>query len=469
MKHTTQMIKSAKSAAAFFLLIFALASCASTKSQSASADNDAFYSENAKDFYTETLENGIPVYFKKTNGKVAVVRMIIEGGTPLLPIEKSGLEDVTMRLMLHGSKDWSYSQIQQLEFETGFSLSSSASKDYSIIGFKCLIGDIDTVLAVFSDAIFNPLMNQADFDKIMMICAEQVQREESDPSSQLTEVFHQAAYKNHAYASSASVTKESLSNITLNDALECKEKMLNAARIKFVAVGNFDDAARASFLEQLSSLFSSLTAQADWQPPKVEKITVAGEDISVFNAQAGDSAYSIWWFNCPSRYDSDYIPFALASMFLDDLLFSIVREQNGAVYSIGTGVLTGKEMLGAISAYKISDAENIDALIKQSLSSFPQKAEVKRQLDRYKNKYITTLFSNSGTTAQTASSMITSLEYSGEIDTYLHRSSQVEAVNADQVMLAYKHYFAPLLSSPASYSKIIVSSKPSAASRQSED
>ena len=129
-------------------------------------------------------------------------------------------------------------------------------------------------------------------------------------------------------------------------------------------------------------------------------------------------------------------------MYLDDIFFDQVREKAGAVYSIGTGVLGGKQMLGAISAYKISDTENIHSLIYKAIESFPDEKQVEEKLGQYKNKYITTLFDSSQSGTGVAANIITSLEYSGKPDTYLKRSFQVQNVSARQVYSAYKKYIA---------------------------
>ena len=147
-------------------------------------------------------------------------------------------------------------------------------------------------------------------------------------------------------------------------------------------------------------------------------------------------------FDCPERYDEDYVPFAISLMYLDDIFFDEVREKAGAVYSIGTGVLGGKEMLGAISAYKISNLENIHELIYRAIDDFPDENQIELKLEQYKNKYITTLFDSSQNATGLAANIITSVEYSGNPETYLKRSAQVQAVTAKDVRNAYEKYFA---------------------------
>ena len=105
------------------VLLLALVACASDKAAS-------YYDSNVADFSTETLSNGISVVFKQNgSGKILVLRMVIDGGTPLVPAEKSGLEDVTLEMLQYGSGRYSYAEIQRLKYEQSFSISARAGYD----------------------------------------------------------------------------------------------------------------------------------------------------------------------------------------------------------------------------------------------------------------------------------------------------------------------------------------------------
>ena len=150
----------------FLLLVFSftLISCTSVPKDS------AYYKENIKDFSQIKLQNGIPVILKNVpTSKITVIQMIIEGGTPLLSTDKSGLENVTLELMLHGCDLYSYEEIKKLEYEISYSLTMSSSKDYSVVRLKCIDKDFDTVFSLFADSVLNPLMQKEDFEGIEFV------------------------------------------------------------------------------------------------------------------------------------------------------------------------------------------------------------------------------------------------------------------------------------------------------------
>lgn len=417
------------------LFTLILAGCASSKV------SDPYYEENIKDFSVFSLKNDIPLVLKKTSGQIVVLRVVFEGGTPLVAQEKAGIEDILLDLMFHGSVEYSYEDIQNMQYNMSFSLNSSAGKDYSVAGVKCIKKDLDTVLALFADSILNPILDEKDFSELMLQKKESLQRTLSDPSGLLSVELHKAVYAGHSYKTSDDVTLESVDSITLDDVKSHYKNLMDSARIKIVVVANFEGEELIQFEQKLDGYFGSIK-KGSYSRPKIDKIVVSGENLYIKNEQAGDSAYSIGFFDCPERYDSDYVPFAISLMYLDDIFFEQVREKAGAVYSVGSGVLGGRDMVGAISAYKISDKKNIDSLMLTAIESFPDEKTVAQKLDQYKNKYITTLFGSSQNGAGVAANIITSLEYSGSYDTYLKRSEEVQTVTAKQVVNAYKKYIA---------------------------
>lgn len=420
----------------FWLLlpVFCLSSCASSK-----ASGPDFYADNIADFRTEKLSNGIPVFFKQNHGsKVVVLRMIFEGGVASYESKKDGIEDFALSLALHGSEKYSYETLQTLEYEKSFSVVSSSNRDFSTAGFTCIFRDLDEVTEIFADSILNPLMSEEDFAQMQTETLDSLESRKANPNGTLGLALSKAAFKNHPYEVSASAREETFSSITLDDLKNHLSSILNAARIKFVVVGDLRVDDTKEFASKLDGFFGSIEKKS-WTKPETPALQVSGETVFAANEQAGDSGYISGVFACPERNSSDYIPFAISTMYLDDILFDQVREKEGAVYSIGTGVVGGKVLLGAISVYKGNNSKNLKDLINAAVLSFDE-GKTSEKLEEYKNKYISSLFSSSQNAAGIAANMVSSLEYFGSESAYLKRSQKVQAATAKQVNAAYEKY-----------------------------
>ena len=403
----------------------------------------SYYESNAGDFSTETLSNGIPVVFKQNgSGRLCVLRMVIDGGATLVPPEKSGLEDVTLEMLQYGSERYSYAEIQRLRYEQSFSISASAGYDYSVYGFRCIETYADGVLDIFADSVLNPLLGEEDFAKVMAEYAEGVQRTMTDPSGLLGVTTRAAAFAGHPYASQPTPTQDSLRAITLDDVRLHYQTLLDARRLSFVVVGDLSAGRRKAIAERLEAAFGAIPA-GDYERPDVPALAVRGATVYKRLEQAGDSGYAFGYYACPDRADSAaYVPYALASMFIEDALFAQVREKYGAVYSAGTGIIGGRRLFGVISVYRASKPDDLLRHIYEAIDAFPDEEGVAQRLDQYKNKYITTVFSTAQDTAGVAGNVVSSLQQYGDPTAYLRRTEQIQAVTPAQVLAAYQTYFA---------------------------
>ncbi|MCR5724957.1 MAG: insulinase family protein [Treponema sp.] len=417
-----------------------LTACASSPKGPALTGNP-YYDDNIGDFSTLSLSNGIPVIFKQQEGKTAWVGLVITGGVSLYPPEKSGLEDITLSMMLHGSESYPYQEIQRIAYDKSLALSSSAGKDYSLISARFITRDTSAALSLLTDSVLHPLLSTEDFTKVMTEEAEAVQRTLTNPSGILGLELSKSAFKNHPYATSVSPTADTISTITLEDVRNHYESLLNAARFSFVVVGDFTGRAQKQVLELLEAGFGSIgrnELSLEAIPP------LAAENGAVYASCeiAADTGYIAGYFACPERSSDDYVAFALALMYLDDIMFRQVREQHSAVYTIGSGVLGGKQLLGAISVYKATEKQHLKEYIYEAIDSFPDEKEIAESLDYYKNKYITALFTSSQNTGGVAGNVVASLVYNNSPTQYLNRSAQVQAVTAQDIVRVYSRYLA---------------------------
>lgn len=396
-----------------------------------------------EDFTKKQLSNGIPVVFKQNRGsKIVVLRLVFEGGTSAIDKSLGGIENLTLDLMLRGTEKYPYSEIQKLEYEKSFSLYSSSGKDFSNAGFICIQRDLDEVLSIFSDCIMNPVLSESDFSQKMKEISTDIARKKAEPSGALSTAISKAAFLDHPYATTSFVTEDSYPNISLTMVKGIHRSLLSALRMKIVVVGNFSADLIDSIVSELNSTFGQLPRKA-YSAPIIPKIPLSTKSVRVANEQAGNTGYIAGLFECPNRAASDYIPFAIASLYIDDLFFSQVREKAGALYSINTGVIGGKELIGAISLYKATEKKNLKKIVYDAILSFAED-DITKKLDQYKNKYITSIFGTSQTASGVCSNVVSSWEYFGSESAYLGRADQVNAVEAKQVIAAYKKYFEPI-------------------------
>lgn len=415
------------------------ASCGTTD-----AARSAYYENNIGDFSEESLSNGIPVAFKRNSGsQIAVVRLIFEGGTSVLPPSAGGLEEMTLDLMLHGSKGYPYQTIQRLTFDKSFAFTHSGGREFATAGLTCIKRDLHEALEILADGVLNPLFLEKDFAQSLKLAEDGVQSAKTSPEGVLSETISAALFDGHPYRTSTNATEGSLPSLTLSAVRAHHAELLDAARMKIVVVANLEDDEKAELLRKLDGAFGGIAA-GTFARAEIPPIPVGGATVRAECEAAGETGYIEGIYACPDRADADYVPFALATMFVDDSLFRIVRERNGAVYSVGTGVLGASRFAGAVSLFKATKFDGLGGIVREALADFPgTEKEIERKLDHQKNKFITQVFDNARTAGGIASNMTASWIYRGSPSAYLLRPSEVESVTAAQVMEAYRKYVRP--------------------------
>ncbi|OJF77164.1 MAG: hypothetical protein BKP49_03245 [Treponema sp. CETP13] len=367
-----------------------------------------------------TLDNGIPVIFEKNaSNKVLSLNITVAGGTPLLEPEQAGLEDALFSMMTNGSEKYDYKTLSQLEYEKQFSLTSSAGRSGSTLSLNCIDYYFDDIFPVFVDGFLHPTFVEREFNSLMQGYSQSLQQKETDPSSVLLKSIQETLYKNHPYETTSEPTKNSLDSITVKEMKDWHAKILDSSRIFITVVGNYDS---KKLVQKLNIAFGSIpSAKNSFVPSNIPELKIGGNPIIIENEIAAGSGYMACVLPAPNYDSKDLYANILAGNMYKDILFNIVREKNGACYSIGSGAMSGKAAYNMLYAIKVSDLENITTWINESEellrsgmlidSKDPKTGEyeystIEDRIEEYKNSYINSLFSVSETNQGLASLLI---------------------------------------------------------------
>ena len=457
-----------------------LTGCLSTKSTK-SADNKQTTKKTTSAraqpsplaaFSEHTLSNNIPLIVKKHSGTFISIRFVIEGGVSLLKETYSGLENVTLQLMLTESANFSQEATAELEKNHDFSITAASKKDYSYIELVCAEKDFDVAFNVFADRILHPTLREKAFNALMEEKKAAIAQKAATPQAMLSNELRSAAYKHHPYATSPLVTQLSADKITFDAVKQYHKKILGAEKVKIIAVGNFsggtdgtgaekntdsatdgehDSEAAISIDSIVAKTEDAFGAKSPIAPLNITIPSIPPLDFSQHknlsqkeSALFGEECYAVSYFNAPHRFDADYVPYVFAGMILDDLLFDEVKQKDSAqsaVKSLGVGIMEGMEQTGIISVFKAKTSEGLIDSIDEAIASFPKEKVIRRELNRYKKDYIMALYEKNREISGVADSVMTSYVYARNPAKYLERPDRVETVTAKQIFEAYQKYF----------------------------
>lgn len=433
-----------------FAVIFAafFTGCASTKVSSKtqikdlsydSLEQEPFYNQCKDDFIEKTLSNGIPVVIKKSmDQKNSGVRILFDREKSSLSM--SGIEQLTLSMMMQGSAKHSSLYISSLEYTDQTFFTSQVHSDYLEYGLISTKDKINSMLKIFAETVKQPLMDSGDFSRVTDSFNKRSLEENKKSNLVLLKKLKQKLYEADDYFVPDFYSEESF--IRYKDVINYHKGLLNSRKIKIIATGNFTNEEAETLLKTISDLFSSIPQGKKAVKSNKESVDFSSIKNSVFENSTDDKRiHAIGVYNIPEKNSSEYVKYALTSLYTDDILYQQIRVKYGFASAIGTGAITGSPSIGLISIYDINAASDISRTVKTALETIPEEAQVSRKLNQYKRFYVSTVVSSNASAEKTLNQMGESFIYFGDAKKYIEKPFQIYSVKPADIIEMYKNIF----------------------------
>jgi zinc protease len=413
-----------------------------------------FAKESLPSFSTFVLSNGLPVIVKKSSAnRVAHISLVVRGGAAASSLDKAGLEALALRTMARGSAARSYDDIQALLDETSSSLGSSSSFDFSIYGLTTLDKYFDRLFPIWADTIVSPAFRQEDLDKELSEARLALESKEQDPWAKTGLEMNKILFEGHPYAASPDGTPASLSKLALGDIKAWYAERIRSGNLFVVAVGDFDARLLRSKLETSLGALPASPAAASAPVPPLSR-PAAWSLAKVEFPQSRGMGYLRGDFAAPPYSAPDYMALSVGTKMLTDLLFHVVRDKYGAVYSAGAYVRGFNANYGSITLFKTKSPGKAKAYIDEAIAVMASGravaidpgatkdgyAPVAEVLDAVKAQYVNELYESQATNSAIAGRIAASVVATGDYRSYLLDVDRIKAVDAAQVRAALDKY-----------------------------
>ena len=459
-----------RSKARSFFLIMAIAATSGAWAQSPSlpsgspAPGDAnaqadipFVAENLPLFKSFALSNGIHVYVKETNAnRVRDLSLVLLGGSLEEPPSRAGWANLVLKTMARGSISWPYEKASALLDETSSTISAGSQFEYSTFNLTVLDKYFEQILPIWSDMIRNPSFAQSDFERSKSDAILAIQSKDQNPWAMTQKIANEKFFVGHPYAITPEGTEATIGTTTTDDMKAWYSAHFSADRIFIVAVGNFDLVALKADLETALGGLPDLRLGKVAAPPPFPVGPRGGRLYAEPDEQSKGVAYVRGDFAAPAPGAADYMATNLAMKMFSDLLFAIVRDKYGAVYTPSALIRGFEANYGSILMYKTAAAEKIKAYIDEAagvlaggdclsmdptmkVGASPYMA-VGEALPIYKTLYSNEYFDAVRTNAAVAALMIRSVISVGKPYDWLYDLGRIASVDASQVQRAFDAY-----------------------------
>ena len=410
--------------------------------------------ESLGSFSTFVLSNGLPVIVKRSSAsEVEHIALVVRGGSAAAEIGKAGVESLALATMARGSAALSYEAIQSVLDETSSTLESYSSFDYSIYGLTTLGKYFGRLFPIWADTIAHPAFRKADFDKELSEAKLALQSKQQDPWAKTGLEMNRILFASHPYAASPDGTPESLDSIALGDVRTWYASRMAAGSLFVVAVGRLDPKDLRRKLEAslgglpagnapASAAVPSLARPGAWSLAKVE-----------FPGSKG-MGYLRGDFAAPPYSAPDYMALSLGASLFSDLLFRVVRDEHGAVYSAESFIRGFKANYGSIALFKTPDPGAAKAYVDEAAAILASGravaidpraspdgyAPISEVLEAAKARFLNELYESQATNSAIAGRIAASVVETGDYRSYLLDADRIESVTAEQVRAAVGKY-----------------------------
>lgn len=432
-------------------LIYALSIVALLTLFSCASTPNAKNTEKQFEYYE--LENGIPVIINNTDSsQVVTLDIVVKGGKALLTPEFSGLEEMLFNMMTVGSKKYTYNDIKQIQYLTSTGFTAEAMNNGSCVGITTLDYYFDQAFDMLIDGFLNPTFDPEGYQVLQTVMIQQLQQTMQDPMSILLNTMYDSVYEGHPYEAQSTVTVDSFQNMTVENMQKLLPQVYNANRIAIVAVGNLDGKA---LVEKLNSTIGTIEGN-EFIMPEIPEISPSGEAVISGSPAAQGTGFVTCALKGPAAGSKDEMANRLAANMFSEILFNIVRENYGAVYSINAQYTGSKAAFNYILGYMVSDLENFTTYIDEAEKIMSQGnlisgrnattgefefSPIEDRLEGYKNTYLNSKFYGEQTNSAIASSMARSLLNFDDAEEYLHFTQKVRSVTAEEIVAVFNTYW----------------------------
>ncbi|MBP5402841.1 MAG: insulinase family protein [Treponema sp.] len=407
-----------------------------------SLEDEPFYKLNQFSFIEKKLSNGIQLVIKKSqNQKDCSLRLVIDSEALSDPKTKSGIEGVTLDLILRGSAEYTDLYVSSLKYTDSAVFMSRVHSDYLELGFTCLASSFENITSVFAKIFKTPLMDTDDFSEIVK--EKQIALKDTKTAGERlldAACAELSSYDRYFFQTDFSADTK----LTYQDVVSYQKGLLNARKLRILISGNFTD-------QEAEHLYTILNAEFGKIPAGSYKKKVPSKNAVDFNSfsekikkipgEEGEKPCALAFYNIPQIAGQDYVKYTLLSMYIDEVLQKELREKQNFVSSAGCGIRAGTVPLGVISIYNIQSekegAKNVNQTVNDAIKNSVISEELSKKLDYYKRVYSAIVMSSELSSSKTCDQMAVCSVYCSDAKEYIKRPYYIRRATEQELLSQY--------------------------------
>lgn len=340
----------------------------------------------------EQLPNGLVWLFSEQRSlPLVTMQVMVKAGVLRDPPGKEGLANLTVLLLLQGTKTRSATQIAEEVDFLGAKLSASGADDYALVSFTLLKKDLAAGVDLFRDVLFNPAFAPKEVQQKVSQLVASFRSDEDEPGIVAGRAFHRQLFGKHPYGHPAKGTPEGLRAIKREDLTEFYRTYYRPNNAILSIVGDLSQEEAAKMVAAVFGPWEkSSIPELEVSPPsplnKIET-TIINKDITQANI--------VWGHLGIARDNPDFYAFQVMNYILGgggfaSRLVDNIRESRGLAYSVESSFDAGLQpgpFAVALETKNASAGEAVAQVIKE-IERIRTKPVSEKELEDAKSYFI---------------------------------------------------------------------------------
>jgi zinc protease len=327
----------------------------------------------------EILPNGLTVIIKSNpDSKVLGINILGENRSASEPEGKTGIADLTNRLLLKGTKKRSAEQITKDLGDIGAEITLVdnpyipyddiyTTPLFTFIKFQTIDEFADKGTELLSDIARNPIFSEQEIENSKSEMIGLIKREETSTYQNARRLFYSELFKGQPYEKSIMGDTGTIRSITAEDLKEFHRRFYAPDNMIITIATNLSP---DEMLEKVRKYFGDMP-KVDFAIPEIPSPKPLTAPIKAEKKMEKEQVYIYLGNTVPGINDPDAPALAVMNSILSSRLGLNLREKKGLAYSVGSTVSFDKNF-GWFFASMGTQPKNYDEAVKGILNEINQ-------------------------------------------------------------------------------------------------
>lgn len=338
------------------------------------------------------LDNGLVIIAEEIPTALSCTLSIwVNAGSIDEEISNNGISHFIEHIVFKGTKTRTALDIAEQSENVGANLNAFTDREHTCYHTRVLSEHISVALELFLDMLFNPKLDENDFELERQVILEEIKMYEDTPEDLVQDFLFEIIWKEHPLGKPVTGTTKSISDLKKDLVVKYLNNLYTPDNMVISVAGKFNLDEVIKQAEKFVSHIKRKNKKVE-PPPLIltPDIFIKAKELEQLHLSFATKGVSVFE---EDRYVLAVIDIALGGG-MSSRLFQEIREKRGLAYSISSYYHTNKlgGLFGVYAATTSKDAGGVTGLILKELKAIKKNGLKADELERAKMQLKTSLF-----------------------------------------------------------------------------